>query len=566
MNEDDRLTPGRQRLAAAVRAVSGDPGLDVAFDSQSPVLDDQGAHLPPPRSLEAGAEWLDWRVLGDRVGALHRFPPALRVPVPDEGRRAVFDALWQARSEILAGRALPGVRHNLEGWLAAHWADDADLNTLPLPERLRLSLHLAADACRLPDGLPEALMRWRRARNIHLGALVENLDRPRVYAAASLRLARGLAPREPRARQEAPREQAPVRRSPAATDAEGRPRPERRPARGMPASIAGSVPVRMASGVRYRVYTRAHDETVRPGDLVPPQQLMSLRRQLEETAPEATRLVTRLARALEHRLQADRPRRWREADYGRLDPRRLSRLVTDPSGTGVYRERSSTLDRDTVVTLLLDNSASMRGRRIRMAALCADLLARSLERCGVRTEILGYTTAAWDGGAAAAEWRAAGRPARPGRLNVRRHIIYKGADQPWRRARAGLGLMLRDELLKENIDGEALLWAASRLGRRAERRRILIVIGDGAPRDRATAAANGDGYLADHLASVIAGIERAGHIELLGVGIGQSLARLYRRSVTVRHIDELASTLTNELADALSPAAGTAGFRGPRPP
>ncbi|MBA1149643.1 cobaltochelatase subunit CobT, partial [Ectothiorhodospiraceae bacterium WFHF3C12] len=184
--------------------------------------------------------------------------------------------------------------------------------------------------------------------------------------------------------------------------AEGRPRRERRPAQGMPASIAGSVSVRIAAGPRYDVYTRAHDETVRPGDLVSPQQLMSLRRQLEEATPEATRLVTRLARALERRLQARRPRRWREADYGRLDPRRLSRLVTDPSGTGVYRERSSTLDRDTVVTLLLDNSASMRGRRIRMAALCADLLARSLERCGVRTEILGYTTAAWDGGAAAA--------------------------------------------------------------------------------------------------------------------------------------------------------------------
>ncbi|MBA1149492.1 hypothetical protein H0Z60_20810, partial [Ectothiorhodospiraceae bacterium WFHF3C12] len=151
MSDDERLAQGRQRLAAAVRAVADDPGLDVAFDRQSPALDGQGAHLPAPRGLPEGAAWLNWRVLGDRVGALHRFPPPLRVPVPDEGRRAVFDALWQARSEILAGRALPGVRRNLERWLAGHWAEDAGLDMLPLPERLRLSVHRAAGACRLPD-------------------------------------------------------------------------------------------------------------------------------------------------------------------------------------------------------------------------------------------------------------------------------------------------------------------------------------------------------------------------------------------------------------------------------
>lgn len=565
MSDDQRLAPGRQRLAAAVRAVADDPGLDVAFDSRPPAMDSHGAHLPMPRSGTEGATWLAWRVLGDRVGALHRFPPPLRVPMLDEGRRAIFDAIWQARAEILAGQVLPGVRRNLEYWLEAHWSDDAGLDVVPLPERLRLSVHHATRASRLPNGLSAALEQWDRVRGIPLDTLVANLDQPRAYAAASLRLARGLAPSEPRADRESPPQ--PARRSPAATGSEGRPQPGRRPVWGMPTGIAGSMPVQVAPGARYHIYTRAHDETTRPGDLVTAQELMALRRELEQAAPQTTRLVARLARSLERRLQTLRPRGWRAADQGgQLDPRRLSRCVTDPSSRGVYRERSNALDRETVVTLLLDNSASMRGRRIRMAALCADLLVRSLERCGVTTEILGYTTTVWDGGPAAADWRAAGRPAGPGRLNARRHIIYKGADQPWRRARAGLGLMLRDELLRENIDGEALLWAAGRLSRRPERRRILIVVGDGAPRDRATAAANGDGYLTGHLASVIAGLERAGRIELLGVGIGQSVERHYRRSVTVRRIDELAATLTGELAGTLAPAAGATGVSCPRRP
>lgn len=560
MSARARLADSCQRIAAALRAVADDPDLPVVFDARQPGLDARGAHLPALRGLPDGDAWLEWRVLGDRVAALHRFPPPLRNTPPDEWRRALFDALWQARAEILTGRALPGVAHSFERWLALHWDDGTDqLEGLPVSERLRLAIHHLAEPARLPPRLRAALARWLGAAGIRLNHLIDNLEDPRAYAAAALRLARALAPREPRVEREMPPRRIPTRRVPVPADSpRGRAR-RHRPVRSTPASMSGSAPVAATGSERYRVYSAAHDETLRPGDLVSAHELNMLRRRLEGAAPETTRAVARLARRLERRLQVNRPRRWREADTGgTLDPRRLSRLVTDPAASGVYRERAPAPARDTVVTLLIDNSASMRGRRIVMAALCADLLARSLERCGVRTEILGYTTVSWDGGPVAAAWRADGRPAHPGRLNARRHIVYKGADQPWRRARSGLGLMLREELLRENLDGEAVLWAAHRLARRPERRRILIVIGDGAPRDRATAAANGEGYLAHHLEAAIAEVERDGNVELLGVGIGQSVGRLYRRGITVRRIDELAPALTDELAGLLGTRIGRA--------
>lgn len=558
MSTGEHRAEYHRRIAAVLRAVADDPGLPVTFDARSPGLDTRGAHLPGLSGPPDRTSWLDWRVLGDRLGALHRHPPPLRVPLLDAGRQAVFDALWQARAEVLLGRELPGVRRNFEAWMAEHWDDGAAaLEGLPVSERMRLSVHHVAGAGGLPGSLRAALEHWFRTRGIQPQALAAALGEPRRYAAVSLRLARELAPREPRVDRQAPTGHPPSRRNPAPSGSNRPVARRRRPAGAMPASSSGSLPVEgVPKAPGYRVFTTAHDETVRPGHLVSAHELAALRRRLEETAPENTRLVARLARRLERHLRTHRPQRWREADQaGRLDPRRLSRLVTDPAGTGVYRERAPAPTRGTVVTLLVDNSASMRGRRIMMAALCCDLLARSLERCGVKTEILGYTTVSWEGGPAAADWHASGRPDAPGRLNARRHIIYKGADQPWRRARTELGLMLRDELLKENLDGEALLWAAHRLARRPERRRILIVIGDGAPRDRATAAANGDGYLLSHLESAIAGIERAGQVELLAVGIGQSVARLYRHSVTVRNVDTLAPALTDELAGALAGAS-----------
>lgn len=305
----------------------------------------------------------------------------------------------------------------------------------------------------------------------------------------------------------------------------------------------------------YRAYTRAHDEIVHAHSLAAPEELARLRQMLDRQLRHMQGLIVRLANRLQRRLMAQQTRRWEfDMEDGILDTARLARIVASPSHTLSYKVEKPLEFRDTVVTLLLDNSGSMRGRPITLAALSADILARTLERCGVKTEILGFTTRAWKGGLSRDQWIKDGKPVLPGRLNDLRHIIYKAADEPWRRARQNLGLLLREGLLKENIDGEALLWAYERLRTRPEQRRILMVISDGAPVDDATLSANPGHYLEAHLRAVIDWIEARRQVELVAIGIGHDVTRYYRRAVTISDSEELGSVMMEQLAQLFEPA------------
>ena len=277
-------------------------------------------------------------------------------------------------------------------------------------------------------------------------------------------------------------------------------------------------------------------------------------------------MVARLANRLQRRLMAKQNRSWEfDLEEGQLDPARLSRIVVDPLHPLSFKGEKDMQFRDTVVTLLIDNSGSMRGRPIMVAAICADILARTLERCGVKVEILGFTTRAWKGGQSREQWLAAGKPANPGRLNDLRHIVYKSADVPWRRARKNLGLMMREGLLKENIDGEALDWAHNRLMARPEQRKILMVISDGAPVDDSTLSVNPGNYLERHLRRVIEEIENRSPVELIAIGIGHDVTRYYRRAVTIVDAEELGGAMTDKLAELFDETARPSARPGARP-
>jgi len=300
----------------------------------------------------------------------------------------------------------------------------------------------------------------------------------------------------------------------------------------------------------YHAFVEEFDEVVEAGELSEPDELTRLRGHLDQQLSSMQGVITRLANRLQRRLMAKQLRSWEfDLDEGILDTARLARVVTSPTYPLSYKQEKETTFRDTVVTLLIDNSGSMRGRPISVAAMSTDILARTLERCAVKVEILGFTTRAWKGGCAREKWLADGKPSNPGRLNELRHIVYKAADTPWRRARKNLGLMLREGLLKENIDGEALLWAHQRLLVRHEQRRILMVISDGAPVDDSTLSVNAGNYLDRHLREVIQWIEVASPVELLAIGIGHDVTRYYRRAVTIVDAEQLGGAMTDKLAE-----------------
>jgi cobaltochelatase CobT len=299
----------------------------------------------------------------------------------------------------------------------------------------------------------------------------------------------------------------------------------------------------------YTVFTTEYDEEIEAQDLAEPQELERLRAYLDQQLEPLKGAVSRLANKLQRRLQAQQNRSWEfDLEEGILDAGRLARVVANPTTPLSFKIEKDTEFRDTVVTLLLDNSGSMRGRPISIAAICADVLARTLERCGVKVEILGFTTRAWKGGRAREDWLAQGRPQQPGRLNDLRHIVYKPADAPWRRVRDNLGLMMKEGLLKENIDGEALEWAHRRMLYRPEARKILMVISDGAPVDDSTLSVNPANYLEKHLRDVIAMVERRRAVELLAIGIGHDVTRYYQRAVTITDAEQLAGAITEQLA------------------
>jgi cobaltochelatase CobT len=312
-------------------------------------------------------------------------------------------------------------------------------------------------------------------------------------------------------------------------------------------------------GPEYRPFTGKFDEIVAAEDLCEPEELERLRGYLDKQLSHLQGVVARLANRLQRRLMAQQNRAWEfDLEEGLLDPARLSRVIIDPLHPLSFKREKDTKFRDTVVTLLLDNSGSMRGRPITVAATCADILARTLERCGVKVEILGFTTRAWKGGQSREAWLASGKPPNPGRLNDLRHIIYKSADAPWRRARKNLGLMMREGLLKENIDGEALDWAHKRLLARSEQRRILMMISDGAPVDDSTLSVNPGNYLERHLRWVIEEIETRSPVELIAIGIGHDVTRYYRRAVTIVDAEELGGAMTDKLAELFDEQAAAA--------
>ncbi|MDG2453578.1 MAG: cobaltochelatase subunit CobT [Paracoccaceae bacterium] len=299
----------------------------------------------------------------------------------------------------------------------------------------------------------------------------------------------------------------------------------------------------------YQVYQTEHDEEIMAEDLAEPAELERLRAYLDQQLEPLKGAVSRLANKLQRRLQAQQNRSWEfDLEEGMLDAGRLARVVANPTTPLSFKVEKDTEFRDTCVTLLLDNSGSMRGRPISIAAICADVLARTLERCQVKVEILGFTTRAWKGGTCRENWLADGRPQQPGRLNDLRHIIYKSADAPWRRARPNLGLMMKEGLLKENIDGEALEWAHRRLVGRHEARKVLMVISDGAPVDDSTLSVNPANYLEKHLRDVISMVEKRKAVELLAIGIGHDVTRYYDRAVTITDVEQLAGAMTEQLA------------------
>ncbi len=315
----------------------------------------------------------------------------------------------------------------------------------------------------------------------------------------------------------------------------------------------------------YRAFTHEFDEIVEAADLCDPDELTRLRQMLDQQLSSLSSVIARLANRLQRRLLAKQTRDWEfNLEEGILDTARLTRVVTNPMHSLSFKEEKDMEFRDTVVTLLIDNSGSMRGRPITVAALCADILARTLERCGVKVEILGFTTRMWKGGQSRERWIAAGKPPGPGRLNDLRHIVYKPADAPWRRARKNLGLMLREGILKENIDGEALMWAHSRLIGRSEQRRILMVVSDGAPVDDSTLSVNPGNYLERHLREVIGYIENRSPVELIAIGIGHDVTRYYRRAVTIVDAEQLGGAVMEQLADLFDEVGPTAAPQRPR--
>ena len=522
---------------------------------------------------------------------------AERNPTPRDARDA-YDAIEEARVEVVGARHMEGVAANLQARLVQGCEQDGtDRMTrkeqLPVAIALGLLVRERLSGQSVPPQVERVLRLWRdglddRARAA-LAELAEHQDDQGRFARASRRLLASLnlaeaeadgdsedgeqaedgqqsegeqaAPQDTRADDEgaqASEAESLLGAQPAGEDpgesedgeeaeddpgmADGEDRPG-----GPPPRRERSEP---GDGVPYVAFARQYDEEIRAEDLCDAEELARLRQQLDQQLLSLQGVVSKLANRLQRRLMAQQTRAWEfDLEEGMLDAGRLARVVANPTVPLSYKRERDTEFRDTAVTLLIDNSGSMRGRPITVAAMCGDILARTLERCGVKVEILGFTTRAWKGGLSRERWAADGKPREPGRLNDLRHIIYKAADAPWRRSRRNLGLMLREGLLKENIDGEALLWAYRRLLARRENRRILMVISDGAPVDDSTLSVNPGNYLERHLREVIRDIEARQAVELIAIGIGHDVTRYYRRAVTIVDAEELGGTMMQKLAE-----------------
>ncbi|MBN9431621.1 MAG: cobaltochelatase subunit CobT [Bosea sp.] len=594
--------PLKRAVAGCVRAISGKADLEVTYSNDRPALTGLRARLPEPGRKPTAREIAVTRGLGDSMALrLACHDQALHRVVAPEGKnaRAVFDAVEQARVEAIGARRMDGVASNLSAMLEdryhrGNFQDITERSEAPLEDAVALLVREKLTGLAPPESSRKIVDLWRDWIEDKAGDGFDRLentvgDQKRFASAvrsllASLEMGdelgeggedeneqNGEASDDSGAEQESASEQAEQAESEAAEeseatgdetdagdtettessteeDTEGE---ESEDARDAGEERRPDPPLtRPQPSTDYKAFTTRFDETIKAEDLCDSAELDRLRGFLDKQLANLQGAVGRLANRLQRRLMAQQNRSWDfDREEGILDPARLHRVVTDPMQPLSFKIEKDTDFRDTVVTLLIDNSGSMRGRPITVAATCADILARTLERCGVKVEILGFTTRAWKGGQSREAWLQAGKPASPGRLNDLRHIIYKAADAPWRRARRNLGLMMREGLLKENIDGEALDWAHKRLLVRSEQRRILMMISDGAPVDDSTLSVNTGNYLERHLRFVIDEIENRSPVELIAIGIGHDVTRYYKRAVTIVDAEELAGAMTEKLAE-----------------
>ena len=596
MNSENPTDPFKRAVANAVRSMAGEPELEVTFSPEQPMLRGKKARLPlPSRSLPRD-EVAAVRGAGDAYAlklAYHEdgIDRELRPSGTDAG--AIFEAAEQARVEAIGSLAMPGVRENLNAILTmrckAHGlADVKEQIQAPLIDVLGLMMRERLTGDPPPDIAKRAVDLWRPFVEAKVGAdldkLRDNVRNQRSFGKITRAILTGLELAdeyvdEPEGEDETPEdsnqeqnesedesegqdeepstlETEKKETSEAGEDVAGEMKADDSDSQNSQETKEGKRPFRPDlpfSDVErwdYKVFTSQFDEVMNAEDLCDAEELTRLRNFLDQQLAPMQGLVARLANKLHRLLMAQQNRTWDfDLEEGILDTARLSRVVIDPMHPLSFKMERETDFRDTVVTLLLDNSGSMRGRPIMVAAMCADILARTLERCAVKVEVLGFTTRAWKGGQARERWLNDGKPTHPGRLNDLRHIIYKAADVPGRRTRKNLGLMMREGLLKENIDGEALIWAHSRLVARPESRRILMVISDGAPVDDSTLSVNAGNYLDKHLRQVIAEIENKSNVELVAIGIGHDVTRYYRRAVTILDAEQLAGAMTDQLID-----------------
>ena len=603
--------PFKRAVTGCMRAIARKPDLEVGFAAERPGIVGGKARLPEPARKLNATEAAIVRGHADSIAlklACHD-PNVHRKLVPGgQTARAVFEAVEQARVEAIGARRMSGVAKNLSAMIddrfhRGKFDEVSDRADAPIEEALAMLVRERLTGMTPPPAARRLVELWRPLLEERAG---KNLDRLEKLIDSQSRfgdvvhdLLDDLDMGEDRSseadEEEGAEGEQDKRKDKSGEDGEGE-QSEDAEARVDEAEVSGeqmsdttaesseALSAEMSDdaemgdseapaeprrprrhganeprGPEYRPFIGKFDEIVGAEDLCEPEELERLRGYLDKQLSHLQGVVARLANRLQRRLMAQQNRAWEfDLEEGVLDPARLARVIIDPLHPLSFKREKDTKFRDTVVTLLLDNSGSMRGRPITVAATCADILARTLERCGVKVEILGFTTRAWKGGQSREAWLASGKPPAPGRLNDLRHIVYKSADAPWRRARKSLGLMLREGLLKENIDGEALLWAHKRLLARTEQRRILMMISDGAPVDDSTLSVNPGNYLERHLRWVIEEIETRSPVELIAIGIGHDVTRYYRRAVTIVDAEELGGAMTDKLAELFDEQAAAA--------
>ncbi|MGR3654652.1 cobaltochelatase subunit CobT [Paracoccus sp. (in: a-proteobacteria)] len=596
---DNPADPFKKALTEATRALADEHELNVTFSADPSGVAGDTMRLPQISRRMGRQEVLLARGTADALAMrMRHHDAATHAKFAPAGpmAREIYEAMETARCEALGARDMPGALSNIDARIGAE-ADKKGYAQIKAPADAPLSvaagyiLRQAATGRALPVGAQHVADLWRPFIEQQAGETLGDLRETLADQAAFARLARraisdlgygdqlGEDPDEPEddaAEEDAEQDEEAgdnqARDQDDSEDGEGSPersqeqqQDERQAQVSMDDQADDELtdeaempdaeappdlppPVSEASP-DYRVFSQNWDEEIRADDLADPAELERLRAYLDKQLEPLRGAVSRLANKLQRRLQAQQNRSWEfDKEEGVLDAGRLARVVANPTTPLSFKVEKDMEFRDTVVTLLIDNSGSMRGRPISIAAISADVLARTLERCSVKVEILGFTTRAWKGGQAREEWLKQGRPSQPGRLNDLRHIIYKPADAPWRRVRPNLGLMMKEGLLKENIDGEALEWAHRRLAKRAEARKILMVISDGAPVDDSTLSVNPANYLEKHLRDVIAMVEKKRAVELLAIGIGHDVTRYYDRAVTITDAEQLAGAITEQLA------------------